>query len=357
MKNCCRSVWLRQDGSLRPPAPGKKICMMLSAIGNAAARETLVTAPHMAAIWTGLFNSLLAPNCSSLCWRDDGPGIGRDARSAYSGLLGRYMARAYLIEHEGVDLLVPLDKAKRFLEKTGYFIKKKNPDVYEADWIGWDDSGPVIVEAKGSYCGCLGSLQSAGNQAKNTAVFCSYQELPAKRWAIASRWGTEKKGLKPTLLAWGSKKKQLDDDEDYQALRQILHRADVSGVLEGMGHTIHRHRQVQNIEELIADVPSGRLIINGEQLGVGFAAVVGPFGVRHLRPRDDLGRLLQLLDLDFSYAVSLLSHSYVLEGQTAKATTLNESANTDASELFAIQRSGLTVVWLRRDDNVSFEQE
>ena len=33
--------------------------MMLSAIGNAAARETLVTAtPHMTAIWTDQFYSL-----------------------------------------------------------------------------------------------------------------------------------------------------------------------------------------------------------------------------------------------------------------------------------------------------------
>ena len=52
-----RSIWLRQGGSSNPGASGRQHCMMLSAIGNAAARETLVTATsHMAAIWTDLFD-------------------------------------------------------------------------------------------------------------------------------------------------------------------------------------------------------------------------------------------------------------------------------------------------------------
>ena len=60
----------------------------MSVIGNAAARETLVTAtPHMAAIWTDLFQSLIVPG-SELRWRGAGPGVGRDARIAYSSLLG-----------------------------------------------------------------------------------------------------------------------------------------------------------------------------------------------------------------------------------------------------------------------------
>ena len=366
MKNSCRSVWLRQDGSCNPPTPGKKLCMMLSAIGNAAARETLVTAaPHMAAIWKDMFNSLLVPDSSSLCWRDNGPGIGRDARTAYSGLLGRYMARAYLTEHEGVLILVPLDKAKCLLERTGYAIGKLS-DGYEADWIGLDDSGLVIVEAKGTYYPPISYFKRAIGQVGRTAVFRSYQKLPTKRWAIASRWGTEENSLKPTLVAWDSEEEQLDAD-DYNALYQILHRADVGGVLRGMGHPIHT--QAPNVEELIADVPSGRLSIydvdgNQQLEESGFAAVVGPFGVRFLRPRDDLSPLLQLLDRNFSYAVALLSHSHVhhvLEKrQIAETIAPDEfeaqSSFTDVSGRLATQH-GLTVVWLRPGDNVAFEQE
>jgi len=66
----------------------------------------------MASIWTDLFQSILAPG-HQLRWKDDGPGLGRDAKSAYSSLLGRYMARAYLTAFEGVRVMVPLDLAKR----------------------------------------------------------------------------------------------------------------------------------------------------------------------------------------------------------------------------------------------------
>ena len=62
------------------------------------------------------------------------------------------MARAYLTEHERVRVLVPLDEAKRRLQGTPYVIKKDPLSRgYEADWIGLDDSGLVIVEAKGTY--------------------------------------------------------------------------------------------------------------------------------------------------------------------------------------------------------------
>ena len=377
MKNRYRSIWLRQGGSSNPGTSGKKHRVMLSAIGNAAARETLVTAtPHMAAIWTDLFDSLLAPNCSGLCWRGNGPGIGRDAYTAYSGLLGRYMARAYLTEHERVRVLVPLDEAKRRLQGTPYVIKKDPLSRgYEADWIGLDDSGLVIVEAKGTYDKgiktwhgpCLEPpvLQTAIKQAKKTAIFRSNRKLSAKRWAIASRWGTKENRREPTLLAWEAwdpKEEQLDED-DYQYLDKILHHADVGGVLNGMWHT-----QAPNVEELIADFPPIELKIDNRPLedGPGFVAMVGPFGVHPLRTRDEGRNLLrQLRDLNFSYAVASLSHSYV-ERYIAKATIgeLTSHANfKDASEPFVNRRAltviasryGLTVVWPHPDENVAFD--
>ena len=96
----------------------------------------------MVAIWTDLFDRLLLPNCSDLRRCGNGPGIGRDAYTAYSGLLDRYMARAYLTEHEASRILVPLATAKRCLEGTPYVIKKDPPNqCHEADRIGLDDSG------------------------------------------------------------------------------------------------------------------------------------------------------------------------------------------------------------------------
>ena len=196
-----RSIWLRRCGPSSPNSSGRWHELALSVIGNAAARETLVAAtPHMAAIWTDLFQSLLVSD-SQLRWLRDGPGIGRDARIAYSSLLGRYLARAYLTESEGVRVLVPLDVAKRRFQGTPYIIRKCGRGL-EADWIGLDEQGLVIVEAKGSFNTGIKPwrsrsrpqiLHTAIAQAERTAVFMSHplRQLPAKRWAIASRWGTE----------------------------------------------------------------------------------------------------------------------------------------------------------------------
>ena len=148
-----RELWLRRGGLANPNPIGARQTLALSVIGNAAARETFVTAtPHMAALWTDLFQSILAPGCE-LRWSGNGPGIGRDARIAYSSLLGRYVARAYLTDHEGVQVLVPLDVAKRQLQGTPYVIQKdpSSSRGLEADWIGFDGSGLVIVEAKGTF--------------------------------------------------------------------------------------------------------------------------------------------------------------------------------------------------------------
>ena len=66
-------IWLRRIDQFNPSPTGAWHDLELSAIGNAAARETFVTAtPHMATIWTDLFQSIIAPS-SMLRWRGDGP--------------------------------------------------------------------------------------------------------------------------------------------------------------------------------------------------------------------------------------------------------------------------------------------
>ena len=130
-----RFVWLRRCSDRQPDPPGCWRALSLRDIGAAAARETLLTrTPHMAAIWTDLFQSLLATSLM-LRWSGAGAGVGRDAKIAYSGLLGRHLARAYLTSHEGVRVLIPLDLAKKPLENHGYSIRK-DPlgQGYEADW-------------------------------------------------------------------------------------------------------------------------------------------------------------------------------------------------------------------------------
>ena len=120
-----RDVWLRRGTASNPHAPGRWHPVSLSELGNAAARETFTTATlPFAAAWTNLFQDMIAAG-HDLRWRENGPGVGRDARIAYSSLFGRYMARAYLTANEDVRVLVPLDEAKRLLEGTPYSIEKQ----------------------------------------------------------------------------------------------------------------------------------------------------------------------------------------------------------------------------------------
>ena len=392
-------IWLRRSTSFTPNPMGVWHDFALSAIGNAAARETLSTAtPHMAAIWTDLFQSIVSPG-PELRWTGDGPGIGRDARIAYSSLLGRYMARAFLSEQEMVRILVPLDVAKRQFKGTSYEIRKDpRSRGLEADWIGLDGSGLVIVEAKGTFdkgfrtwhgpSACPRILQTAINQAKRTAVFQRHsgQKLPAKRWAIASRWGTDTNHRDSTLMAWRSEEDKLRHD-DYQALAKCLIGADLAGILKGLGHleaatmlgvAEASEFPLLNRRDLGPSEPSDRapgdiwIRVGTQTLEPGFAASVGPFGVQPIRGRSNLRQVQTALEQNLNLAVVSLSSRYattashelhwpdVLEvGQKLDDTDSKfERQKTEGETAQLISdRFGLTVAWLDGFENITLAEE
>ena len=182
------------------------------------------------------------------------------------------MARAYLIEREGVRVLVPLDVVKRRLKGTRYVIKKDPPGRgLEADWIGLDDSGRlVIVEAKSTFDGGIKSLawpafrtpnspnRRQAEQKGQTVFRYPRRKLPAKRWAIASTVGNRKKwprvntpSLEPRRRAIGGR--AIGGRRLSGTLSYYFTSADVDGVLGGMGHPIDT--QVPKVGEPIIDFP------------------------------------------------------------------------------------------------------
>ena len=361
-----------------PPASGRPYHLSLSYLGNAAARETFVTVTlPFAAAWTELFQNMIA-NSRELRWRENGPGIGRDARLAYSSLLGRYMARAYLTGNEGVRVLVPLDKAKRWLQGTPYSIEKRPPGHgLEADWIGLDDHRLIIAEAKGSFDKGVSTwrgpnslpqvLWTAMEQARRTAVFRNpvSARLPVKCWAVASRWANEDNKLYPTLLAWDTEEEELDED-DYQVLAKLLHRIDVEGVLNGLGHT-------EAVGTLNIRAPSRRvpgdlwrrvpgdlwLRVGDRPVDPGFAAVLGPIGSHPLRGRNDLDQVRLIRELTPNVTLASLSSRYAgtimrdPHGFDATESAVAYETARDGDDRFA-QQAGLTIAWPTPDEDIAF---
>ena len=352
-----------------PSGLGKVHPHPMYAIGNAAARETLVSATwHMSAIWTSLFHDLLSPG-SELRWRDDGPGFGRDARIAYSSLLGRYLARAYLTTSEGVLALVPLDVAQRCLQTTPYSIHKvpvSNRGLL-ADWIGLDSGGRLIIaEAKGSYDGGKRTwhgpsrprlLETAERQAERTVVRAGRRGiLPARRWAVVSRWGTAYNKLEPTVLA------SCDDGSplprpDYIALSRILLDADRRAVLSGLGHAdiaAELPGDFQPRERLPGDIP---LRVRGVNFPPGAAAVAGPSGFRPLLGPADLD---PVRDLSADSAVPRFA---VASFASRHATTFPDpirllgpgAADFEVDDVAdTTESAGLSVAWPLEPEEVEF---
>ena len=356
-----RALWLRRGTIPSTCARRSSGTIHLSVLGVAAARETFVTAtaPFTAA-WTDLFRGMLTDS-PVLRWRENGPGVGRDARIAYSGLLGRYMTRAYLTAYEGVRVLVPLDEAKRVLTNTPYSIGKSPGERgLEADWVGLDSRGClVIAEAKGSFDPGLQAwlgpnripkaLYTAIGQARRTNVFknTANKPLPARRWAVASRWANEDNQLCPALLAWDSDEGQLDAC-DYQELARLFFRAEVETVLAALG--LPEAAQLLDAPDTEAPLPRAmRLGVGPHTIESGFAALVGPVGIFPLRDHGDLDRVRQIREWNPTVALASLSRRYVTRTMRQPDAVVEPDdqrsvLRPNQGERIG-QKAGMTVAW------------
>ena len=356
-----RTVWLREGALPNASAAGRTHSIALSQLGHAAARETFLTATlPFAATWTGLFEEMLVPlpklMLPELQWREDGPGTGRDARSAYSSLLGRYMARAYLTDEAHVRVLVPLDMAKKILAGTDYKIERRTTPAgnYEADWIGLDYRRRLIIaEAKGSRDTSKKSWRDTNSipdvlttgigQARRTAVVrkSTNSELPASRWAIASRWGNHVNRCEPTLLAWNDDGGFILDEDDYRKLAHLLLPAELGTLMEGLGHS--------------AESPALTLVVGSRLLtdGPGYAALVGPIGILPLRDQGDVELVRRIREIDQHVALVSLDAGYT---DWIRRDLLGEREDMRVVQPDPVERVvgrfGLTVAWPTPEEDI-----
>ena len=362
--NLKRRTWLRLVSRSDPVGRGSWHEHHLYRIGNAAARETLLTATHhMAAIWTSLFRGMLA-NGTELRWLRDGPGVGRDARTAYSSLLGRYLAREYLCANEGVSVLVPVDVVSRRMKGTPYAIAKQphNSRGLMADWIGLDVAGRLIIaEAKGSFDTGIrpwhgpsvpSVFRTAIDQATRTVVYSGARPLPARRWAVASRWATETNGRDPTVLAWCRDANSLSQD-DYLGLAQLLLDCDLRAALRSLGHGDRLEKLTRS--ESFERVPGDTLLrVRDVAIPPGFAAIAGPFGFRPVRIQADIEALRPAFTDQRSPQIVIASLSTHRATMSADAHRFLGDKQTNHSPTTL---AGLTVAWLASLNELIMEDD
>ncbi len=225
----------------------------LGVVGAVAMKELIQTC-RSASPMTALIRGLLAGTAGQpLIWRDSGPGMGWEMRTAWSGLFGRFFARAYL-EQEGYTWFHPIQRSYDLVTDDLAVFRIGPGEI--ADWICAKDATTaaagelIIVEAKGRHREghdilqkLPRSLRNALDQIKNTLVWYRdkagiMKPKTVKGYAILTKWTNENKGNKTKAILRVVDPKTSGYEFDEKQLTGAIGgvaRAHVSSFLLGLG--------------------------------------------------------------------------------------------------------------------------
>ena len=272
-----------------------------------AAEETIHGSP-MAPAWLQLFRAHLSgSDAEMLRWRGD-LGESFEMRRVYSGLYGRYFARALLGSELGITDFISLD---------GDIVMQNGTTVTRAargdipDWIAWDSRAQayVLAEAKGRLAGSehgflhgTPSCVHAGKaQFERVAVRDSGgRTIATRNWVAANLWSTDERRREPVSLLWDPPDdgdSLVDDEVPRHAVAIRKHRiAAITKRLGAPAFTVRIAMEPSDdsespaIFEAVEDSPLGPIERPSRQMHEGdyLAAIITPLGVRPIRGADDL---------------------------------------------------------------------
>jgi hypothetical protein len=244
-----------------------------------------------------LFEELLVPGGDGLIWKGKGPGRGKEMRRAFSGLFGRFFARAYLARYHGFDWFTPIDGDPTNVSKRLRVTRLAGKGTELPDWICGSGSGRVgVAEAKGTSqasngtgTGLPGPIKTADGQLKgvvverlrNVAGKDSWTAVRAKGWAVMSRWGVEIPPRDAFLYV-------LDPDthgeppsaHERDDMVQDIARAHVGYLLAGMGFSeIASQLLAEHVAGGNRPLEGAFLGSDGEDSATYLGVPVGPLGV------------------------------------------------------------------------------
>ena len=213
-------------------------------IAHAAAEETLQGSP-LASAWLKLFRTHLSTGDNYwLRWRGD-LAESAELRRAYSGLYGRFVARALLTRHLGFTRFLSLKRNGLKVQGSVEVKRTNGGDI--PDWLAWDDrhSRFVLGEAKGSLTArdflSPGTPKCVGNgkdQFDRVTTYARGRIIHPARWVAATRWATEVRNGDPVTILWDPPVEDTPfNEEEATRHRAAMMRAWLRSIAPGMGWT------------------------------------------------------------------------------------------------------------------------
>lgn len=229
-------------------------------VARAAAEETLQGAPLVAA-WLKLFATQLSEfDTYWLRWRGD-LAESAELRRAYSGLYGRFFARALLEHHLGLSSFISLKRNGISIPGSAMVVRTHRGDI--PDWIAWDERNLrfVLGEAKGSLTGTdflAGGgpkcIEAGKQQFERVETHVSGRVVEPGRWVAATRWATDERNGYPITVLWDPPvDKEPFSGEEAERHRTAIARAWLDSIAPGFGW--------QNADDLITGDRTDRIVL------------------------------------------------------------------------------------------------
>ena len=292
------------------PSPGVRgdwpISLYRAALS--AAEETIQGYPFASA-WLQLFQAHLSNSePKMLRWRGN-LGTGAETRRAYSGLYGRYFARALLAGELGLTDFIPLKTNCTRIDGGVTVCRVKRGDI--PDWIAWDPKGPsyVLGEAKGRLSGNLqdyltgvpscidaGKAQFTRVEVKDSGN----RRILTRNWVAVNRWSTEERGGQAVSLLWDPPADgEPLSEEEARRHADAIRRHRIEAIARRLGDPEFIVRVVVEgsdggLPSLATDAkresPFGPFERPSREPHEGYyqAAIVTPLGIRAVRNGNDL---------------------------------------------------------------------
>ena len=274
----------------------------------AAADETIQGGPLVPA-WLRLFEAHLSGSeTTMLRWRGH-LGESAEMRRAYSGLYGRYFARAVLTAELGITLFVPLHTSATPILGGVTVTRVGDGDI--PDWIAWDPGAGchVLCEAKGRLSDRGGRFLSGkpdcidpgkAQFGKVEVTDSSGRRIMTRDWIAANLWSTDRAKRRPVSLLWdppGEGERLTPEEAEGHAQAMRRQRDAILAARLGNPERVVRIAIAPSDDETqsvtveaaedsqrgVMEHPSGEAH-EGDYL----AAVITPLGVRPIRDDDDL---------------------------------------------------------------------